>query len=250
MIDIGNSALKWADAQTPENTGIIQYGDMVALAEQVRDFCLKQGPELIYACTVANSQIAKTVQTVCHAARVEWLGSQQAFEGCFRMRNCYDNYARLGADRWYAALGAVAKHPGRNLLVVQMGTALTADAVRFEKDREYSFLGGRIAPGPTMMFNSLKQGAARLSQISTGRWCAFPANTDDAISSGIVNCVEGFIRGGVDDFPRESPPLIVVTGGAATFFRPVLEHFFKGYVHEDNLVITGLSLRIRSEACQ
>ena len=99
-----------------------------------------------------------------------------------------------------------------------------------------------------MMFNSLKQGAARLSQISTGSWQKFPSNTDNAISTGIVSCVEGFIRGGIEDFPREASPMLVVTGGAAAFFRPVLEHFFQGYVQEDNLVITGLSLRVQSEA--
>ena len=38
LIDIGNSALKWAEATTPQNTGVITYGDMVMLAEQVRDF--------------------------------------------------------------------------------------------------------------------------------------------------------------------------------------------------------------------
>ena len=64
--------------------------------------------------------------------------------------------------KWYAALGAVAKHPARNLVIVQMGTAITVDSVRFVSPEEYAYLGGRIAPGPTMMFTSLRAGTARL----------------------------------------------------------------------------------------
>ena len=129
LIDIGNSALKWAEATTPQNTGVITYGDMVMLAEQVRDFYRHQRPELIYACTVAHSVIASTVQQVCERTRIELLGSQREFNGAFHVVNHYDDYTKLGPDRWYAALGAVSKHPDENLLIVQMGTALTADSI-------------------------------------------------------------------------------------------------------------------------
>ena len=141
LIDIGNSALKWAEATTPQNTGGITYGDMVMLAEQVRDFYRHQRPELIYACTVAHSVIASTVQQVCERTRIERLGSQREFNGAFHVVNHYDDYTKLGPDRWYAALGAVSKHPDENLLIVQMGTALTADSIICRGEGEYEYLG-------------------------------------------------------------------------------------------------------------
>lgn len=169
LIDIGNSALKWAEATTPQNTGVITYGDMVMLAEQVRDFYRHQRPELIYACTVAHSVIASTVQQVCERTRIELLGSQREFNGAFHVVNRYDDYTKLGPDRWYAALGAVSKHPDENLLIVQMGTALTADSIICRGEGEYEYLGGRIAPGPTMMFKSLQQGTSMCRAVRIRR---------------------------------------------------------------------------------
>ena len=156
LIDIGNSALKWAEATTPQNTGVITYGDMVMLAEQVRDFYRHQRPELIYACTVAHSVIASTVQQVCERTRIELLGSQREFNGAFHVVNHYDDYTKLGPDRWYAALGAVSKHPDENLLIVQMGTALTADSI--------------IYPGPYAHYQYVGEGmAGRAPKHYTGQ---------------------------------------------------------------------------------
>mgnify|MGYP000752843364 CR=1 FL=1 len=42
-------------------------------------------------------------------------------------------------------------------------------------------------------------------------------------------------------------PKLVITGGAAHYYEKAFERYFPGYLIEDNLVITGLSLRIRSE---
>ncbi len=249
LIDIGNSALKWAAAATPERTGVITYGDMVALAEQVRDFYRSESPELIYACTVADSQIAATVQQVCEGTRIEWLGSQKAFRGAFTVENQYENFAKLGPDRWYAALGAAAKHPDRNLLIVQMGTALTADALRCRAPGKCEYLGGRIAPGPTMMMRSLQQGAARLHHVPSGSWSPFPKNTQDAITTGIIDCIRGFVQGGLDAFAENEKPLLILTGGAAHYFRDTISQVFPDGVFEDNLVITGISLRVKSEGC-
>ncbi len=246
LVDIGNSAIKWAGADTPQHTGVITYGDNVMLAEQVRDFYISEKPELIYACTVANSEKAQTIREVCNMTRIEFLGSQKAYEGRFRMENRYEDYSKLGPDRWYAALGAVAKHPARNLVIVQMGTAITVDSVRFVSPEEYAYLGGRIAPGPTMMFTSLRAGTARLKG-EMGTWARTPLKTGDGIATGIADCIEGVIRGGLRSFDQENEPLLILTGGASHFFEDFYKKFFPKYVIEDNLVITGLSLRVKNE---
>lgn len=247
LIDIGNSALKWAEASTPQNTGVVVYGDEVALAEQLRDFYRRQRPEIIYGCTVADARIAEVLRSVCYRARIEWLGSQRRFAGGFSLENRYKDHSRLGADRWYAALGAVCKHPGASLLVVQMGTALTADSIRLLAPGRYEYLGGRIAPGPTMMLKMLKGGAARLKTAERGAVVRHPLNTNDAITTGILGCIEGFMRNGLASFEGEAAPRLVVTGGAARFFEPQLRERFPDCILDDNLVITGLSQRVASE---
>ena len=63
--------------------------------------------------------------------------------------------AQLGADRWAALLAAHTREPGHKL-VVNVGTALTIDALAAEG----RFLGGLIVPGPALMRRSLDRGTA------------------------------------------------------------------------------------------
>lgn len=46
---------------------------------------------------------------------------------------------------------------------------------------------------------------------------------------------------------NEAKPKLVITGGAAHYYEKAFRQYFPDYLIEDNLVITGLSLRIRSE---
>src|SRR5216684_4311248 len=55
----------------------------------------------------------------------------------------YRNPLEVGADKIANAIGAVARFPARNLLIVDLGTATTLCAVTSEKE----YLGGIITPG-------------------------------------------------------------------------------------------------------
>src|SRR6476661_4167665 len=55
----------------------------------------------------------------------------------------YRNPLEVGADKIANAIGGLVRFPGRNLLIVDFGTATTICAVT--KDKEY--LGGIISPG-------------------------------------------------------------------------------------------------------
>src|ERR1700730_16926907 len=55
----------------------------------------------------------------------------------------YSNPLEVGADKIANALGGVTRFPGRNLIVVDFGTATTLCAIT--KNKEY--LGGIITPG-------------------------------------------------------------------------------------------------------
>src|SRR5690606_11778764 len=65
----------------------------------------------------------------------------------------YADPNELGTDRWLAALAAFAAHGAA--VVVQCGTAITADAV----DASGRFLGGAIAPGLRAMAAGLAAAA-------------------------------------------------------------------------------------------
>jgi type III pantothenate kinase len=73
----------------------------------------------------------------------------------------YRNPAELGADRVATAIAATHRHPGRNLVVVDFGTATTIDVIT--ADREH--LGGLILPGLRIQMEALERNTARLPNV-------------------------------------------------------------------------------------
>lgn len=89
----------------------------------------------------------------------------------------------LGHDRIAVAVGAVACHPVRNMLVVDSGTAITYDVVTADNH----FKGGNIAPGINTRFEALSHYCAQLPLVGAdGDVPLTGYDTPTAIRSGVV----------------------------------------------------------------
>lgn len=114
----------------------------------------------------------------------------------------------LGTDRIAAAVGALDIAPGRELLVVDIGTAITYD--RITADRR--FAGGNIAPGIGMRLRALNHFTSALPEVdSHGDTPLWGDSTETALRSGAVNGVVGELT-----FYRSLLPegaSVVLTGG-------------------------------------
>lgn len=124
--------------------------------------------------------------------------------------NRYATPLTLGADRLAAAVAADAMQPGRDILIVDIGTCITADIVSGG-----AYLGGNISPGPAMRFKALHEHTARLPMVnSRGDRPDFGHDTETAIRSGVINGIkyeiEGYIRYFMDKYPRL---FVYLTGG-------------------------------------
>ena len=86
----------------------------------------------------------------------------------------YRNPLEVGADKIANAIGALSRFPGRNLLIVDFGTATTLCAV--SKDNEY--LGGIITPGLNMSMAALESQTARLPAVEIVRPPAILGRSD------------------------------------------------------------------------
>jgi type III pantothenate kinase len=75
--------------------------------------------------------------------------------------NDYHTPLTLGADRLAAAVGGVALYPASDLLIIDLGTAITIDYVE-----EGSFKGGNISPGVTTRLRALADYTAKLPLCS------------------------------------------------------------------------------------
>ena len=134
-------------------------------------------------------------------------------------------------------MGALERFPGRNLIIVDFGTATTLCAV--SKDKEY--LGGIITPGMNISMTALESNTARLPTVEIVRPSELLGrSTVESIQSGLyygtletVRALAGAVA--KDYFSREQP-LIVSTGGFARLFAD--EELFDVFVPE--LPLLGL----------
>lgn len=260
LLDAGNTALKWALAESGSfrapAQGILAleagFGDTLVEALRAPLTALPAAPPLelpAVGCSVASDattgQIVAAVRRLVPAG-VRWLASQPSFDhrGVF-LSNGYRDPTQLGTDRWHAMIGARHLFPDQALVVVCAGTATTVDAV----DPAGRFLGGVIAPGTSMMADSLAHGTARLPR-SSGRPVEMPDNTDDAIATGVADALAGLVERRVRAMVRAGAlPQLVMAGGRVRELaaRLLLAQEVAGVTIEEQLVLRGLWLRASAE---
>ena len=124
---------------------------------------------------------------------------------------CYRTPHTLGSDRIAAAVGAWNEAPGRNMLVIDAGSAITIDFVG--KDGKYN--GGNIAPGIKMRLKALHEYTSRLPMIEKeGDIPTIGYDTETAIRSGVINGICHEIEGYINEFKQKyCDVLVFLTGG-------------------------------------
>jgi type III pantothenate kinase len=149
----------------------------------------------------------------------------------------YRNPLEVGADRIAGAVAATQRHPGRNLIVVDCGTATTFDVVTAAGD----YLGGVILPGVGVSAETLASRTAKLPRVEIARpETMLGRSTVESIQSGLYHGHTGAIRHIVDGLSREvfagERPVVVGTGGFSRMLEE--ERLFDEIVPE--LVLLGL----------
>lgn len=147
----------------------------------------------------------------------------------------YDTPDTLGTDRIAAAVGAVEVYGAEDMLLVDMGTAITFDSVEGG-----IFRGGNISLGVGSRFRALHDYTAQLPQcgiaeieVSLGR------STRTAIEQGVMRSVLYEIRGYADEFLQKNPQIrIIFCGGdAKCFVNRIKNAIFANY----NMMYIGLN---------
>jgi type III pantothenate kinase len=149
----------------------------------------------------------------------------------------YRNPLEVGADKIANAIGALRQFPGRNLLIIDFGTATTLCAVT--KDKEY--LGGIITPGINISMAALESQTARLPAVEILRPSeVLGRSTVESIQSGLYYGTLAAVRSLAASITKEhfanEQPLIIGTGGFGRLFEQ--EHLFDEFVPE--LPLLGL----------
>jgi len=138
------------------------------------------------------------------------------------IKNLYETKETLGKDRLAAVVGANNIFPDTNVLVIDMGTAITFDFI----DNKSQYIGGTISPGLDMRFKSLNQHTNKLPLLEKkDSTSLIGKNTDNAIISGVQNGITFETDSYINHFNSTYENLkTILTGGDAIFFDKKLKN--------------------------
>ena len=148
----------------------------------------------------------------------------------------YKTPETLGPDRLAAAAGAWAQQPGHDLLIIDVGTAITYDIVTADG----IYRGGNIAPGIGMRFKALNHFTGKLPLVSKeGERTDIGISTETAIREGVLQGVSYEIEGYIKTYSIKYPKLLIFLTGGGAF---LLDNQTKNRTFADNLlVVKGLN---------
>ena len=155
----------------------------------------------------------------------------------------YKNPHEVGADRISSAIAAIHKYPDKDIIVIDLGTATTFDAITAEK----AYLGGAIIPGLYISMKALYENTAKLSPVNILRPEQVIGQTTAAnIQAGLfyshLGAAREIIQRVTTTVFHGRKPIIIGTGGFAHLFEN--ENIFTTIIPE--LVLHGLNIVAKS----
>lgn len=193
-LDCGNSFIKWrvldADVRRVVGEGVVDSD--LALLESLKTlkgltlkFC-----RLVSVRTAEETSALISLLTEAFGVSVVCAAPSREMSG---VRNGYEEFERLGLDRWLAMLGGFQLASGA-CLVLDFGTAVTADFI--STDGEH--LGGFICPGMPLMRNQLRTHTRRIRYGDLAAERALESlvpgrTTVEAVERGCSLMLRGFV---------------------------------------------------------
>lgn len=239
-LDCGNSLIKW---RVIGLEGAVLAGGVAdsdsALLDRLSGLARLQLTRCRLVSVRTAEETGKLILALQEAFSISVVAAEpsQVLNG---VRNGYDDYQRLGLDRWLAVVGAF-NQARKACLVIDLGTAVTSDFVSADGQH----LGGFICPGLPLMRNQLRTHTRRiryddaaaeraLASLSPGR------STAEAVERGCSLMLRGFVTTQAeiareywgDDFS------IFITGGDAG----LVDGLLPGAMVVPDLIFVGLAL--------
>ena len=230
IIDIGNTVAKIAVFDGEEPMDIVY--DSNRTLEHLEGICARYPVERAIVATVVDltEEVERRLQALpCPLLR---LGPDTPLP----VENLYETPGTLGYDRMAAVVGACARMPGKDILVIDAGTCITYEFV----DAAGRYHGGNISPGLHMRFHALHRFTGRLPLVEAkGRNEPMGKDTETAIRAGVLQGIRYEMEGYIRTMKEKYPGLLVfLTGGDEFSFDTNI----KSIIFADKfLVLKGLN---------
>lgn len=242
MLDVGNSAVKWATLSagglSPQQSLLYQRENFSQVLEQLA-LTIRDNLKAVWISNVVGAEIA---ELLTQWIRAKWDISPifaKSVEKSTGITNGYIIPAQLGVDRWLALLAARQLAEGQ-LSIADCGTAVTLDILSAENQH----LGGLIMPGLGLMQHSLRTNAHALKpfaenfQLPTESMVTLARDTATAVVLGTHYAVVGWLEYTLSALDKQyGYSRLLLTGGNAS----ALPHLLSRPCQQvPNLVLQGL----------
>lgn len=256
MVDLGNSAIKWAYYDS--KLGKLGPLEQFCYVEQVFNEVLIAAHwqsltqvEEVWLSSVASPKdtellkiwIKKHWQLQAEVVKTE---SQAA-----GVQNGYTVPLQLGVDRWLALKAAHHLYPNNNLCIVDCGSAITLDILTQEGQHQ----GGLIMPGLASLSQafpkSLLQRLRQSGEFEQPNHSLLANNTYAGLTRGPLYAVIGWMNWVIEQWeitahPTATPLQLILTGGDVPQLLPFMT---REYHCHPELVLQGLALTSHEKVC-
>ena len=216
FIDIGNSAVKWRTL------------DSKVFSQSVEKFSAKSLPDNqpVWLSAVAHPQIVEAINFKFSNVKVV-----KSLSNFGPLTIAYKKPLDLGSDRFLAMLGAIKHFPDRNLLIIDVGSALTIDIVNDSGEHQ----GGLIMPGLEAIRGSFTKFATNSNNLHS---LNFQSSTEEAWLSGTQVMFISSIKEQITTYKTKQPDgIVTLTGGNV---KSLISELPETVNYFDNLVLDGL----------
>jgi type III pantothenate kinase len=239
LVDVGNSAVKWALAGAD---GIVSGDRFVHRGRDVAklltlSWASLQRPAGVCVVNVAGEAMdsALTAWTLQQWSLIpEYFSTSGAACGVI---NAYTVPENLGVDRWAALIGAHHQRRG-TVCVIDCGTAITLDLLAVNGQHR----GGLILPGIEMLKQVVREDTAEVRPSAEVPLATLLANSTSAgIHGGAVYLAVAAIDRIINDIAamQEQNFEVLITGGDA---GTILTLLARPAHHDPELVLKGLAI--------
>ncbi|MFJ4252084.1 type III pantothenate kinase [Pseudomonas helmanticensis] len=194
-LDCGNSFIKWRVLNAAVG-GLISEGVVdsdLALLESLRAIDRLSLGKCRLVSVRTGEETGALIDIIEREFGISVIRAESARE-MSGVRNGYEDYERLGLDRWLAMLGGFHLASGGACLVLDFGTAVTADFIAADGEH----LGGFICPGMPLMRNQLRTHTRKIRYGDLAAERALSSNapgrtTVEAVERGCSLMLRGFV---------------------------------------------------------
>ena len=183
FIDIGNSDIKWRTTESE------------VFSTNIENFSTKSLPDsdLFWISDVAYPNIVDSIKN-----EFDNVKEAKASKKFGKLVLSYEDASKFGVDRFLAILGAQEHFPKNDLLIIDVGTAMTFDVINNSGLHQ----GGLIMPGLRVLRESLKRFSTDNQALKSS---SIKNNTEEAWISGTYVMLIASINNQIEEFKLTYP---------------------------------------------